>query len=233
MMGSRRFARTIALWVCGAGCSGRAESPSGCSNASAELPVAQPCAPAAVEDEPLPIDRPCFGRCEDASSEPRPVPLPRPVCPEEPPDLGTACERPIDLCTYGETNVAACRTFFTCADDVWSVPERFSGLVCPAAPDCPDAFPHGEACDFDAIGASSCEYPGGYSCFCNRSERAWTCWGPPVDERCPELLPNIGEGCHVQALECTYAPFGCDALSTAGVLCFDGAWQERGLICEG
>lgn len=227
------FWGSVALMV---GACGRAEDPRACDNPSAGSAPMERCE-SGNEDEGqanLPPDRPCYGPCEDDSGSTRPLPLTRPICPEAPPSLGDACDVAIDLCTYGDSSSTTCRTFFTCADGEWRVPERFSGIVCQQPRDCPAEFPHGDACALESVNElAGCEYPGGYSCFCSRGSLQWGCWGPPIDTRCPERLPNIGEGCDVQALQCSYAPNGCNVLSTAGVLCFDGVWQESGLSCFG
>jgi hypothetical protein len=60
----------------------------------------------------------------------------------------------------------------------------------------------------------------------------WLCYGPPRDADCPKSLPNIGEGCATQGVQCSYLE-GCDVPPYSTVFCRNGAWEEgeRGTPC--
>jgi hypothetical protein len=61
------------------------------------------------------------------------------------------------------------------------------------------------------------------------------CYGPPASLECPEMLPNIGERCQSQGLQCNYPfePGECPPRHTT-VLCFRGEWEEgEPLGCPG
>jgi len=60
----------------------------------------------------------------------------------------------------------------------------------------------------------------------------WLCYGPPGDPSCPGALPNIGEGCSTQGVQCSYLE-DCEFPPYSTVLCRAGAWQEgdRGTPC--
>lgn len=81
-------------------------------------------------------------------------------------------------------------------------------------------------------GAVPCEYPG-LTCWCDGSgvgqepgaSGFWSCYGPPRDTRCPETLPNVGEGCNTRGVACSYVPDGCFTYPFSTVFCFDRQWE--------
>jgi hypothetical protein len=88
-----------------------------------------------------------------------------------------------------------------------------------------------------------CEYADGVGCYCvgNRSAAQggivgdsglWKCYGPPKNGACPELLPNLGEGCAVNGQNCVYGQVTQQCFSPyARVVCESGAWQDAGGDC--
>ena len=215
-------------------------SPVGCSNPTGDGDVvseSSACVSHGAAEES--VDQPCSGSCEDGNAA-RPAPLPRRFCPEIPPTLGSPCGGIDGLCGYGDSNIAACRSYFHCDGGRWRLAPGLAELSCPESPSCPASYPHGESCVVAAKGFTDpCEYPGGFVCYCGLQEAVppggtsvWQCWGPPHDTRCPERLPNIGEGCEDDALACTYTPEPCVTLATASVTCSEGTWQIRqGQFC--
>ena len=109
---------------------------------------------------------------------------------------------------------------------------------CVTATQCPSAPPQGAACQVEVPGVP-CAYTG-LLCFCEAASDAaagadghWGCYGPPADPACPALLPNLGEGCATQALECHYSSNGCTAPPNSTVFCRGGAWEEgQELLCH-
>ena len=156
-----------------------------------------------------------------------------PVCPAAKPESGQDCEADGLTCSYGESLMAYCRDYVTCSHRVWShrtdcqvQPEGF----CPAVPT------PGLACVVGKVSAFvPCEYPPSVVCYClgNPGARGnWECYGPPRNGACPEVLPNLGDGCARPGQFCNYGVVGqgCSA-PYANVSCSDGAWQREGTPC--
>ncbi len=177
---------------------------------------------------------PCVGPCTDTGV--RPTPLPRPVCPSSAPSVGTPCSPPDLACTYGDSPAAQCREYYHCASAdsgsiTWQIDASFaSGVPCialsPSA--CPATPPKaGDACGIEVPGMP-CQYQN-QSCLCepgkDESKGIWNCYGPPVDVRCPALLPNLGEGCDTPGVQCDYAIDGCFLPENSVVFCYQGAWE--------
>lgn len=215
------------------GGSAPSEPPTGnCANDG----TCQPDPPDDTEQTTSP-SYPCVGACSD-DVEVRPKPGPPPSCPGDEPQEGTDCARDGEVCSYGD-GIATCRAVLYCDDGTWQDPQPT--VSCPTAPDCPQQQPEqGSACAVPVDGpGAACRYEGAVHCYCGWSARAypgsdseWECWGPPRDERCPAELPNYGEGCTPQGLECNYSPDACFTVGSS-VFCFDGVWEgSTGLSCE-
>jgi len=105
---------------------------------------------------------------------------------------------------------------------------------CPSAPD------PGGACTTNAVDFNvPCSYAGGAYCYClgNPVGRPgiaglWECYGPPRNGRCPEVLPNLGDGCTRSGQYCKYGivQWGCH-VPYASVYCEQGAWTLAGEVC--
>jgi hypothetical protein len=182
-----------------------------------------------------------LGDCEEVTA--RISPLPRPVCPLDEPQLGAACDAGGLTCTYGESASAYCRREYVCEDQSWVVCEH-RRLSCLSQPEgfCPTEPENGATC---TAGESDllfvpCEYAGGITCHCIGNpvgvagvQGEWECYGPPRNGSCPELLPNIGEGCANTGQYCSYGIVeqGCYA-PYANVYCYQGAWEEAETSCS-
>jgi hypothetical protein len=167
--------------------------------------------------------------------------VPRPKCPEELPEAGDPCTVANLVCGYGNRARSDCRALFTCTQSKW----KASPWPCLAAPDgfCPAAPPPiGESCDvtrFANFGTVPiCEYGTTVACYCagNRlmDPHVWGCNAPPTTEGCPEVPPNVGEGCSAQGLECTYG--GPCQPGGGRWFCRNGAWEgvdDSGICSEG
>lgn len=171
---------------------------------------------------------PCADQCPDDVGA-RPVPLPRPICPSVEPGEGEPCEIASALaCGYGDSPMVGCRTYFEC-DEVWQEPTWTERLPCPTDFDCPEAKPvSGSVCPGEEL-PYTCSYAQAVRCSCRSISLGgptyWGCQGPPVDVRCPAQLPNLGEGCAENGLNCYYVSSGCGAAPSSSVRCFQGAWQ--------
>jgi len=182
-----------------------------------------------------PSPDPCVGACTNTSA--RPAPLPRPQCPELEPSAGAACSEADLRCSYGDAPTPRCRTYYRCSASKWAL-DASDAYPCVTATQCPSAPPQGAACQVEVPGVP-CAYTG-LLCFCEAASDAaagadghWGCYGPPADPACPALLPNLGEGCATQALECHYASNGCTAPPNSTVFCRGGAWEEgQELLCH-
>jgi len=162
---------------------------------------------------------------------------PRPVCPETPPTDGAECSNPDLWCGYGTDLRADCREMYVCeSDGIWTL-RKGADYQCtqPADNACPQAPIPGASCSLIdagvAYGGIVCEYDGFVLCTCSFEQRImqWQCFDPPGNSRCPPVLPNYGEGCDIQALNCTY---GDPCLpSGATVFCRRGAWEEGYAEC--
>jgi hypothetical protein len=129
-----------------------------------------------------------------------------------------------------------------CAEQSWRMPANRSAS-CMSHPDgfCPTSPLHRAECttgEFDLL-FIPCDYPNGVACHCvGNPVRAegiqgeWECYGPPRNGACPEIMPNIGEGCARIGQFCGYGLVeqGCYA-SYASVLCDQGAWEEVEAAC--
>jgi len=184
-------------------------------------------------------DRPpawqCYGGCQD--DVPRPEPLPRPRCPESEPALDERCAEAGLLCSYGTSPTPHCRRYYKCEAETW-IPDPAiydQNYPCEELPSgyCPQEPAHETACTTAAFGLIPCEYDA-LACYCvaNTIEPipgatgVWKCYGPPADAACPRVLPNIGEGCATQGVECNYTPYLCDAPPYSTVFCYQGEWEE-------
>lgn len=166
---------------------------------------------------------PCYGGCTD-DLDARPVPQPRQDCPEEEPVVDSECIQPQQLCSYGESEQAACRRFYRC-NATWQIDSRSTLVSCRMPPKgyCPPEPPHGSECEISSAGPDvPCSYTA-FECYCEGYK--WNCYGPPADPRCPVSLPNIGEGCDEQGVECAYAVNGCVAQPYSTVFCYQGSWE--------
>jgi hypothetical protein len=197
------------------------------------------CGETSSVDEPDMSDTsaPCPGGCQDEESlPPRPLPLPRPECPASEPRAGDVCTVVTSrLCTYGESDSVNCRRQLECADGTWTVPAILAGLSCSTVdePACPADIPDGRECRV-RLDPFTCRYAHGLTCYCGDdrpvatgSPSTWFCYGPPKDRRCPERLPNLGEGCAEAGVECSYTPLPCQA-TTNYIKCVSGVWVENG-----
>lgn len=174
---------------------------------------------------------PClYQACPDAG--PRPTPLPRPKCPSTEPQAGEACSEETLYCGYGDSPAINCRSAYTCtkgdAGTTWVLdPALTKVFPCIPASHCSAAVPAlGAACDGADLGLA-CQYPG-LVCHCQYSSHekpTWTCLGAPQDQACPEALPNIGEGCTPNGIECDYTVDACDPTPDRALFCYEGAWE--------
>jgi hypothetical protein len=180
---------------------------------------------------------PCYGGCKDPDA-PRPPPLPRPICPESEPEVDAACDRSGLRCSYGTAKTPQCRDQYECRAGSWQPVESVWPCSTHPAGYCPKAPQHEAACTIEIEGIGiPCDY-GAVRCSCvsrviqQDSPGMWVCIGPPENPACPAELPNLGEGCQENGLECNYAWDGCTAAPGSTVFCFDGAWEEgTPLVC--
>lgn len=179
----------------------------------------------------------CGERCEPVEPSDRPKAGPRPVCPDVAPKEGSSCELSEGgTCGYGDDLGVGCRTVFECRSKRWSVPDYLRGVACRRHEEdyCPRNPSNGSACVVGEAGQDvPCSYDGAIDCICGAltgspagTRGVWVCYGPPADSRCPARVPNVGEGCDVQALECVYYVDPCGMTRMLSVFCFQGAWQE-------
>jgi hypothetical protein len=161
---------------------------------------------ASVSSAPC-VDQPC------TDSGPRPTPLPRPLCPATEPKAGDTCSNASLYCEYGDSPAINCRTAYTCtkadADTVWVADGALSKVyACNPAPSCPSTPAPRPPCDMGGLG-SACKFAG-LVCSCILSSHetpGWSCLGAPENPVCPEYLPNIGEGCAPNGVECMPGSF--------------------------
>jgi len=172
---------------------------------------------------------PCEGACMDTG--PRPMPLPRPTCPTQQPQVGDACSVADLLCSYGDAPTPRCRAYYHCENGSWAPDAALNNYPCLMNADCPDVAANLSQCTLENAGIP-CAYPD-QLCYCasgkNKQAGApgyWNCYGAPMNQNCPATLPNIGEGCAVQGLECHYAVDGCSAPPHSTVFCREGAWED-------
>lgn len=168
-------------------------------------------------------------------------PLPPPSCPASEPSEGEPCETGEGECSYGDSVAAYCRSYFACVEGSWQVPSTRRG-TCATHPEgfCPARPEHAASCTVGNVDVYvPCEYPNGVSCYClgNPVGRVgatstWECYAPPTNPACPELLPNLGDGCAENGQSCHYGIVqqGCFA-PYADVYCFQGAWEASFPVC--
>jgi len=203
------------------GLAGSATGSSGTAGNEANDAAGLPC----VND---PLER--LGPCQVVGE--RPVPGPRPICPESEPSVAEACTDPGIVCGYGDSVTPTCRTYYECAGTTWRLDPRGERYPCDEPPPgfCPpDPPPHNTSCT-PVPGRAPCVYAG-VTCGCVSGMHwatfgeQWLCYGPPSDPTCPETLPNIGEGCATQGVQCSYIE-DCDLPPYSTVFCRNGAWEE-------
>jgi hypothetical protein len=180
-----------------------------------------------------------LGDCETIGR--RAADLTSPFCPVAEPTTGSPCTKDGQQCSYGDAPSAYCRRFLECVESVWRVPS-VPRTACQAQPDgfCPSAPDPGGACTTNAVDYNvPCSYDSGVYCYClgNPLRRpgiagVWECYGPPRNGRCPEVLPNLGDGCARSGQYCKYGivEWGCFA-PYANVYCERGAWRLAGEAC--
>jgi hypothetical protein len=223
-MGPRASAGGREQSAAGASSGGNAASATGPSTGSAGV--------AAIAQAPTP----CEGGCMDTGL--RPSPLPRPSCPLEEPQRGDPCSAEDLLCGYGDAPTPRCREYYRCQNGGWTKDPSLDQYPCVMNTNCPDMAENLSACTLETAGVP-CAYPG-LLCFCATGKNSqpgargyWNCYGPPMNSDCPATLPNIGEGCAAQGLECHYAVDGCSAPPHSTVFCREGAWEDgEALICS-
>lgn len=155
-----------------------------------------------------------------------------PVCPESPPQVGSACSiSETTQCEYGDAwwNVA-CDQVFVCAGGQWELyhvsPDACLPEPGPNSPSCPT--------NAGAIGNAACPQAGlycyygqGANCDCFAQEDAlpptWHCL--PAGPSCPPNRPRLGSACTDNAAVCVYA------FCTYEQDCVDGLWQGHESGC--
>lgn len=181
-----------------------------------------------------PLNHSCYrlGECEPLGQ--RVTAAPPPVCPTLEPSAAQPCAVEGLTCSYGSSVAAYCRRYYECTELVWQMPEALNA-VCLSQPAgyCPPEPEPGSDCVVGEIRSIPCEYPQAIGCYCqgNPPDRPgvtgqWRCYGPPRNGTCPELLPNLGDGCARTGQFCSYG-YGfqaCDA-PYADVYCYQGAWE--------
>ncbi|MFZ5895697.1 MAG: hypothetical protein ACOY0T_31865 [Myxococcota bacterium] len=182
-----------------------------------------------------PLDQVCTANGQ------RPKAVPKPSCPDSAPAEGSACSAEGLTCSYGDSVTAYCRSYLTCSAGSWKTPDNRKD-VCLSQPAnfCPAKPSQGAACTVGSVDVFvSCEYSGGVACYClgnpvgiTGAKGAWECYGPPRNSACPELLPNIGDGCSSNGQTCHYGIVqqGCYA-PYADVFCYQGAWEAAQSTC--
>jgi hypothetical protein len=151
-------------------------------------------------------------------------------CPDAAPALGSSCDAPPLLCSYGDSSVAGCRTYVQCTEKspVWE--EAVVPTACTQVPPekCPEELPSGVCpIDDEDFHNSPCVYPGGAYCYCEAE--GWDCRAAPP-AGCPESSPNFGDACEQQGLSCKY---GDPCRGGFVTICRRGYWQPVGVGCAG
>jgi hypothetical protein len=163
-------------------------------------------------------------------------PLPAPVCPATEPTQATECAVEGLRCSYGDSLVSHCWRFHTCTNQSW-VMQATDPNGCESPPDgyCPESALQGQQCaTAPAIARLACRYPGGVQCYCGERTgggATWGCYGPPNNPACPEILPNLGEGCGKLGQFCNYVEAEDCSLVYSGVRCYQGAWEAAEGTC--
>lgn len=171
-------------------------------------------------------------------------PTSRPICPQDEPTEGDACgDTPGLLCSYGDSPDWSCRQLVKC-EGTWKHQDRNCNE--PPVDYCPSKMPHGEECEVqDYAGGTvflgsgvECNYEDKFICYCNACSRTnicdenqsrWECVGPPQEEECPTVAPNLGEGCSSKGRQCTYGD-PCDASGQVS-FCRNGIWELGSAQC--
>jgi hypothetical protein len=171
----------------------------------------------------------------------RAQPLAKPSCPADVPVVGDVCLSNGLKCSYGASQASYCREFFVCDGGEWVLADELKA-TCVEQPDafCPAKPNDGLPCivgDTDVY--VPCEYEAGVLCYCfgnppgkPGASGEWACYGPPSNKNCPEILPNLGDGCANTGLTCHYGvqQQGCYS-PYADVSCFSGVWEASGATC--
>ncbi len=171
----------------------------------------------------------------------RPAELPRPSCPETLPDIGGACDLEGLDCSYGDSLTSYCREYRVCTNRTWKTHPSRAGRCQSHPPEfCPEMPQDGASCITGSIDSViPCEYSGSIACYCLGSppntegaEGFWECYAPPRNGECPEVLPNVGDGCSINGKTCHYGipAQGCGA-PYVEVFCYQGAWEGLAGTC--
>lgn len=179
---------------------------------------------------------------------PRAEALPPPECPQSEPSDGGACDAAGLKCSYGEGARVDCRRNFECNGSTWVAKELFAGSdSCREPPEeqCTEEMPaNGDPCEIGSPwpcehGSTLCYCPSVFECgpdgivTCPAGANHWNCVPPPADLDCPELPPNVGDGCATQGKECLYGD-KCSRTTGRLMFCRNGAWEFAGTIeCGG
>jgi hypothetical protein len=180
------------------------------------------------------------GECEPSVR--RAPPVAAPLCPSDEPQLAEICAIEGATCTYGMSLTADCRRFYRCEGAVWVIPPPGRQPHCASQPTgfcLPEPSPGLSCVVGDVDSYIPCQYGAGVGCYCIGSPFGvsgapghWECYGPPSNSDCPEVLPNVGDGCEPRGQFCAYGLVkqGC-ASPYAEVYCYDGAWEASGSDC--
>jgi len=139
------------------------------------------------------------------------------------------------VCSYGDAVTPTCRKYYECADKLWRLDPGIDSerYPCdePPAGYCPAAPPEHDTKCTPIAGRAPCVYAD-VTCGCVNGQHwaaggldQWLCYGPPADPRCPKSLPNIGEGCATQGVQCSYIE-ACELPPYSSAFCREGAWEE-------
>lgn len=217
----------VAAWLLPAtgGCLGTTDEGEGGYSTSSEDPRNIPCV---------------LGGC--APTPDRLTARPGPACPAEEPVPGSGCNADGMDCTFGNSATAHCRRYYRCETGVWVFPnDRNATCSSQPASQCPrDPSPEGECTAGEVDVFVPCEYSSGIACYClgnpvgiPGATGEWECYGPPPNPECPEILPNIGEGCARTGQFCRYGVVGLGCRSSyASVYCYRGGWEAAMTTCE-
>ena len=160
------------------------------------------------------------------------VPVTMTACPPMPPSAGTTCTREGLVCTFGDDPRASCRTRATCTSATWAIT---SPRCVPLPTDCPATPSAGAVC---GTPDNVCAYADGTRCncaFCPLSGPAcmptppphYFCVPPPSNAQCPRLMPNLGDACTSNGVQCDYD--GCGSGMT--VECTNNVWVQALTAC--
>ena len=157
-------------------------------------------------------------------------------CPTAPPTDGSACPTDGLDCSWGTDARYGCRIAAVCNAGLWSRFPATGTWNCPAPePQCPIASPGGGDGCTDAELGLTCIYDGAaYTCAnCNGNlcftSNSW--FESDVDVTCPDApLPNLGDPCTMDGLECDYNHCSDDQEMSHGwvhgvaIACNSGTW---------